>query len=158
MTVVIRPAPVKKSVTVNAPITRAFDVFTSGFGRWWPATHSIGKSPIRNAVMELKTGGRWYEIGEDGNECEWGEVLAWEPPTRVLLAWRIGMNWRFDPNLLTEVDISFTALGDHFTRVDLEHRLLENFGEAAENARGVFESEQGWGNLLAAYRESVAAA
>ncbi|MGO4837652.1 ATPase, partial [Rhizobiaceae sp. 2RAB30] len=76
MTVVIRPAPVKKSVTVNASIARAFDLFTSGFGRWWPATHSIGKSPIRNAIMELKTGGRWYEIGEDGSECEWGEVLA----------------------------------------------------------------------------------
>lgn len=157
MTAVIKPAPVKKTVTVDAPIARAFDVFTAEFGRWWPATHSIGKSPIKNAVMEQRAGGRWYEIGEDGSECAWGEVLAWEPPTRVLLAWRIGMDWQFDPGLLTEVDVRFTALGNDTTRVDLEHRLLENMGEAAERARGVFESERGWGNLLAAYRAAIGA-
>lgn len=157
MTAVIKPAPVKKTVTVDAPIAHAFDVFTAGFGRWWPATHSIGKSPIRNAVMEQRAGGRWYEIGEDGSECAWGEVLAWEPPTRVLLAWRIGMDWQFDPGLLTEVDVRFTALGDDTTRVDLEHRLLENMGEAAERAREVFESDSGWGNLLAAYRAAISA-
>ena len=100
-------------------------------------------------------GGRWYEIGEDGSECDWGEVLAWEPPTRVLLAWRIGVDWQFDPKLLTEVDVRFTAIGDGETRVELEHRQLENMGEAAAKAREVFDSEGGWGGLLAAYRSAV---
>lgn len=157
MNMMNKPAPVRKSVTVEAPIPRAFEVFTSGFGRWWPATHSIGKSPIRTAVIEPRAGGRWYEIGEDGSECRWGDVLAWEPPGRVLLAWRIGIDWKYDPELLTEVDVRFTALGDNATRVDLEHRLLENMGETAARAREVFESEKGWSGLLAAYRTALAA-
>jgi Uncharacterized conserved protein len=155
MTAVIKPAPVRKSVKVGAPIERAFDIFTTGLGRWWPRSHSIGKSPIASAVIEPRAGGRWYEIGEDGSECDWGEVLAWEPPTRVLLAWRIGVDWQFDPKLLTEVDVRFTAIGDGETRVELEHRQLENMGEAAAKAREVFDSEGGWGGLLAAYRSAV---
>lgn len=155
MTAVIKPAPVRKSVKVGAPIERAFDIFTTGLGRWWPRSHSIGKSPIASAVIEPRAGGRWYEIGEDGSECDWGEVLAWEPPTRVLLAWRIGVDWQFDPKLLTEVDVRFTAIGDGATRVELEHRQLENMGEAAAKAREVFDSEGGWGGLLAAYRSAV---
>lgn len=151
MSVSIRPAPVKKSVTVAAPPEHAFEVFTAGFGRWWPASHSIGASKIKQAVIEPRAGGRWYEIGEDGSQCDWGEVLAWEPPKRIVLAWRIGVDWRFDPNLLTEVEVSFTALGNDTTRVDLEHRLLENMGAAAEQAREVFGSEGGWSGLLAMF-------
>ncbi len=103
--------------------------------------------------MEQRQGGRWYGIGEDGSE--WGEVLAWEPPTRVLLASRVGMNWQFDPNLLTEDDIRFAALGDHSTRTTSSIGCLKKMGDAAESARDVFESEAGWGSLLAAYRSTV---
>jgi uncharacterized protein YndB with AHSA1/START domain len=156
MNVMINPAPVKKLVTVEAPIARAFDVFTAGFGHWWPATHSIGKSPIKTAIIEPRAGGRWYEIGEDGSECEWGEVLAWEPPAHVLLAWRIGIDWQYDPTLLTEVDIRFTALSENSTQVELEHRRLENMGEAAHKAREIFGSEGGWPGLLAKYQAEVA--
>lgn len=155
MNVMIKPAPVRTSITVDAPLARAFEVFTSGFGRWWPATHSIGKSPIKTAIIEPRVGGRWYEIGEDGSECEWGEVLVWEPPSRVLLAWRIGIDWQFDPKLLTEVDIRFAALGEDSTRVELEHRLLENMGETAERAREIFGSDGGWPGLLANYWAEV---
>ena len=103
-------------------------------------------------MIEPRAGGRWFEIGEDGSECEWGEVLIWEPPTRILLAWRIGVDWQFDPNLLTEVDVHFSAPGGNATRVDLEHRLLENMGEAAEKVREIYGSDRGWAGLLAAYR------
>jgi uncharacterized protein YndB with AHSA1/START domain len=157
MNATIKPAPVKKSVTVDAPIAKAFEVFTAGFGRWWPITHKIGKAPMKNAIIEPRAGGRWYEVGDDGSECDWGEVLKWEAPNHVLLAWRIRMDWQYDPNLLTEVDVRFTALGENSTRVDLEHRLLENMGEAAEQARRVFESDQGWGGILAGYARQVAA-
>ena len=155
MTTAIKPTPVRKSVIVNASIARAFDVFTAGFGRWWPSSRSIGKSPLKTSIIEPRPGGRWYEIGEDGSECNWGEVLAWEPPARVLLAWRIGVDWQFDPALLTEVDVQFTALADNATRVDLEHRLLENMGPAAEKARGIFDSEGGWTGILAAYKAAA---
>ena len=156
MNIMIKPAPVRKSVTVEAPITRAFDMFTAGLGRWWPSTHSVGKSAIKTAVIEPRIGGRWYEIGEDGNECNWGDVLAWEAPTRILLAWRIGVDWQYHRDLHTEVDVRFTALGENSTRVDLEHRLLENMGATAEKAREIFKSDGGWTGLLAGYQAEVA--
>jgi uncharacterized protein YndB with AHSA1/START domain len=158
MTAMVKPAPVRKSVTVDAPVAQAFKVFTEGFGRWWPASYSVGKSALKNAVIEPKAGGRWYEIGEDHSECDWGEVLEWEPPVRVLLAWRIRPDWQFDPTLLTEVEIRFVALGADSTRVELEHRRLENMGDAAETARQIYDSEQGWTGLLAAYAAAVSAA
>ena len=155
MTATIKLAPVSKSITVDAPLDKAFEVFTAGFGRWWPAFYSIGKSPLKSAVIEPRNGGRWYEVGEDGSECEWGEVLKWEAPKRLLLAWRITTDWRYDPNLLTELDIHFVALGEKSTRVDLEHRLLENLGEGAETTRETFDTEPGWSTLLAAYAAEI---
>jgi uncharacterized protein YndB with AHSA1/START domain len=151
MTVTITPAPVRKSVTVDAPIDKAFDVFTKGFGRWWPKSYTIGKSPLQSAVIEPATGGRWYEIGEDGAECDWGDVLAWEPPTRLLLAWRIGPDWQYRKELLTEVEVRFVAVGERTTRVELEHRLLENMGEGAERIHQTFDGEHGWSGILAGY-------
>lgn len=151
MTDIITPAPVRKSVTVDVPIEKAFAVFTRDFGRWWPASHHIGKAEMTNAAIEPRVGGRWYETGEDGSQCDWGDVLVWEPPSRIALAWRIGADWRYDPALLTEVEVRFVALGENATRVDLEHRLLENLGAAAEAVRQTFESDRGWGAILAGY-------
>ncbi len=156
MTATIKLAPVMKSITVDAPIDKAFKIFTAGIGRWWPAAYSIGKSPIKNVIVEPRTGGRWYEVGEDGSECDWGDVLKWEAPGRVVLAWRIRPDWSYDPDLLTEIDIRFAALGENATRVDLEHRLLENMGEGAEAVRKTFDTEPGWSTLLASYGEEVA--
>jgi uncharacterized protein YndB with AHSA1/START domain len=151
-------APVRKSVTVQAPIERAFDVFTQGFGTWWPASHSIGSSPLKNVVIEPRAGGRWYEIGEDGSECQWGDVLIWKKPHRVVLAWRLDPDFEFDPDLVTEVEVRFTPVGENATRVDLEHRLLENMGDRAAAAREKFDAPRGWGSLLAAYSEKMEAA
>ena len=153
----IAPATVRRTITVEASTDRAFEIFTAGFGRWWPATYSIGSSPLRNAVIEPRTGGRWYEVGDDGNECEWGEVLEWDPPSRVLLAWRIRSDWRYDPDLLTEVEVRFVPAGEGLTRVELEHRRLENLGAAAEATRATFDSEHGWAGILGGYAEAVRA-
>lgn len=110
MTATISPSPVRRSVTVKASPARAFEVFTSGFSSWWPKTHSIGTVPLKTAIIEPRAGGRWYETGEDGSECPWGDVIAWEPPQRIVLAWRIGTDWKFDPDLLTEVEVRFVPL------------------------------------------------
>ena len=150
-TATIKLAPVRKSITLDAPQAKAFEVFTARLGSWWPTAYSIGTSPIKNAIIEPRAGGRWYEVGEDGSQCDWGQVLEWDAPRRVLLAWRITSDWRYDPELLTELDVRFVALGEKTTRVDLEHRLLENLGDGAEKTRNIFDNEPGWGTLLAAY-------
>jgi uncharacterized protein YndB with AHSA1/START domain len=155
MSLAIKPAPVKKRITVDAPPETAFRVFTAGLDRWWPRTHSIGEAPLKTAVLEPGVGGRWYGLLENGAEAQWGDVLAWEPPRRVLLAWRIGADWTYDPALLTEVEVTFTPEGAA-TRIELEHRLLENMGAAGEGARASFDSENGWGGLLALFAAALA--
>jgi uncharacterized protein YndB with AHSA1/START domain len=148
----IRPAPVRRSVFVNASPQHAFEVFTAGFGRWWPKTHSVGSAPQTDAVLELREGGRWYEVGEDGSQCDWGRVAVFEPPHRMVLIWSIGADWKYDPNLETEVEVTFTPEGSG-VRVDLEHRNLERMGEAAEAVAAQVGAEGGWGGLLKIFAE-----
>ena len=145
--------PVRKTIRVQAPAARAFEIFTAGMFRWWPATHSINptKAPIAEIVMEPRSGGRWYERGADGSECDWGRVLLWEPPLRVVLAWQIDAAWKFDPALLTEVEIRFEAQGAGATEVRLEHRKLEALGETAAGTRAIIDSASGWSGLLERY-------
>ena len=149
----IHPAPVRKSITVKADAARAFEVFTGRIGSWWPRSHCIASSPQKDVVLEPRAGGRWYEIGEDGSQCNWGKVLAWEPPVRVVLAWQIGADWKYDPDLTTEVEVTFTPVEGGATRVDLEHRNLERFGDKAETVRASIDSEGGWGGILKVYAE-----
>jgi uncharacterized protein YndB with AHSA1/START domain len=151
----IRPAPVRKSIFVNAPQAHAFDVFTAGIGRWWPKSHKIGKAELDLPMIEGRQGGRWYERDLDGAECDIGTVLAWEPPSRLLLAWQLDPDWKFDPRLVTEVEVIFTPEGDG-TRVELEHRHLERMGDRAEAAREAVDSPNGWGLILQLYSEATA--
>jgi uncharacterized protein YndB with AHSA1/START domain len=153
----IAPAPVRKSIVVKARIDKAFAVFTGSMGRWWPKSHSINRATDQvDVVMEPKVRGRWYERGADGSECQWGHVLFWEPPSRVVLAWQIGADWKFDAEFLTEVEIRFTAESAETTRIDLEHRNLERFGEKAAESHAAFDSEGGWIGILKVYAEAAA--
>jgi uncharacterized protein YndB with AHSA1/START domain len=155
MSLAIKPAPVRKTLSVAASPSHAFEVFTAGFDRWWPRSHSIGESPLQTAVIEPRRGGRWFGRLENGTEAEWGDVLVWEPPRRLVLAWRIGANWQYDPELLTEVEVTFTPEGES-TRVDFEHRHLERMGEGAEDVRASFDSEGGWTGLLQMFAAEAA--
>jgi uncharacterized protein YndB with AHSA1/START domain len=151
-------APVKKSLEVAAPRDVAFRVFTAEMSSWWPLeSHHIGKAKATDAVVEPFEGGRWYEKGEDGSECDWGRVLAWEPPGRVVLAWQISAEWGHDARIKAEVEVCFTAVSAGVTRVELEHRKLETFGDKAEGMRAGFEGPGGWSSLLAAFGKKVEA-
>lgn len=155
MSPTISPAPIRKSIRVRVAPARAFEIFTAKMSQWWLKTHTINptKSPLRDIVIEPRPGGRWFERGEDGSECSWGKVLAWEPPARLLLAWQINGQWRFDPALVTEVELRFRpdAAG---TVVELEHRHLERLGESAAAMAEAFTG--GWGSLLEAYAKQSA--
>ncbi len=154
MSTMIRPAPVRKSVYVAALPEHAFDVFANGIGRWWPKSHKISQAELDRPVIEPRTGGRWYELGADGAECEVGKVLAWEPPHRLLLAWQLRQDWTYDPDLITEVEVTFAPEGDG-TRVNLEHRNLERLGDAGEALRQQVDSPNGWGLLLQLFSETA---
>jgi uncharacterized protein YndB with AHSA1/START domain len=149
----IKVAPVQKTTKVRARQEHAFKVFTSG--RWWPKEHSIlaSGSPQKEVIIEPRVGGRWFERGEDGSECFWGEVLAWDPPNRLVLGWQVNGNFQFDPNTVSEIEIRFIPEGDELTRVELEHRHLDRFGETAAALRAALDSPEGWGRSLTRFAE-----
>ena len=148
----IRIAPVRKQLVVKASQSRAFAVFTAEMSRWWPATHSILKSPLKECIVEPRVGGRWYAVGEDGSSCETGYVIAWQPPQALVLAWQINADWQFDPELVTEVEVRFIAESADTTRVELEHRHLERMGGKAAEARDAVDSPGGWGAILGSFQ------
>ena len=141
-------APVKKAITVAVPPSRAFEAFTQQMGSWWKPDYTIAESPFVDVRVEPHEGGRWFEVDADGKECQWGRVMVWEPPTRVVLAWQITGTWAYDPGFETELEIRFVEVGPDATRVELEHRNLERYGEAAASIRDQFDSDAGWAGLL----------
>ncbi len=149
---------VRHSITVAAPRERAFRVFTQGMNEWWPRSHKIGEADLAEAVLEEREGGRWYERGADGSECDWGRVLVWEPPARVVLAWQISGDWAYDADLHTEVEVSFVSEGPDQTRVELEHRGLDAYGERASEMRDSLDSPGGWSGILERFAGGLAGA
>jgi uncharacterized protein YndB with AHSA1/START domain len=145
------PNSVRKVLLVRAPPVVAWRVFTDKIGTWWPlAVYKIGKVDAVDAVIEPRVGGRWYERGEDGSTCDWGSVLVWEPPARLVLSWDITADWQYDPALKNEVEVRFVVEGNG-TRVELEHRRLDRFGARRDEMRRIFETEGDWGRLLALF-------
>lgn len=148
-------APVRKSIRVKADMERAFKVFVAS--HWWPKEHSIlaSRAPQKSVVIEPRVGGRWFERGEDGSECDWGKVLAWEPPGRLVLSWQINGHFQFDPKMVTEIEVKFVPDGNDGTRVDLEHRYLERAGDSAEALRQALDSPGGWAGSLRRFADEV---
>jgi uncharacterized protein YndB with AHSA1/START domain len=148
--------PVRKSIIVKASVAHAFHVFTDGFHTWWPKSHHIGKSPMKKAILEGRAGGRCYTEQEDGSECDWGSVLVWEPPRRLVLAWQINGQWQFEPDLArsSEVEVRFSE-AEGVTRVELEHRHLYRHGPDAAAIRGAIDSPNGWGGTLRLFADEA---
>ena len=146
-------APVIKTVVVGAPQAKAFKIFTEFFGGWWPSTHHIGKQPFEAAILECRQGGRWYERATDGTECEWGKVLVWEPPAKVVLSWHLQPDWGYDANpaKASEVEVRFIPESETSTRVELEHRNLERHGERAGAMRDSVNG--GWVEVVVRFKD-----
>jgi uncharacterized protein YndB with AHSA1/START domain len=150
---------VQASIVVDAPIERAFEVFTAGIGTWFPPEYNLMQSEIVERVFEPREGGSVYDKGADGSECHWGRVLAYEPPNRVMFSWDISTQWQIesDPEKTSEVDVRFRSEGSERTRVDVEHRNLDRHGEGWEQARDAVGGEGGWSGCLRAFAERLAA-
>lgn len=159
----LRPEPVRKRISVRASAPRAFRVFTEEMDSWWPRTHHIGNSPMKQVVLEGRPGGAIYTDQEDGNRCPWGTVLEWEPPYRFVMAWQVTPEWQYEPDLnqSSEVEVRFTPADDGTTLVELEHRGFERHGlkssqDAIQTMREQVNAEGGWGGLLALFAAMAA--
>lgn len=151
---------VTKSIVVDVRPTRAFAFFLDQ-ERWWPiATHHMAEPPGETAVLEPFVGGRWYERARDGSETDWGTVLAFEPPHRILLSWRMSADWTYepDPDRASEIEVTFLPEGRECTRVVYEHRHLERYGEHAERMRTVLVRPKAAEAVLRAFEAAVTAA
>ncbi len=148
---------VRHSIVVDAPVERAFSVFTDDFGSFKPREHNLLGVDIAETVFEPRAGGHIYDRGVDGSECRWARVLAFDPPQRVVFSWDIGPQWQVesDPARTSEVEVRFTAEGDGRTRVELEHRNLERHGDGWEGVREGIAGEGGWPLYLQRYADLV---
>jgi uncharacterized protein YndB with AHSA1/START domain len=137
---------VRESIVVDAPIDRAFSVFTEGIASWWPPEHHILQAELAEMVFEPHVGGHVYDRGIDGSECRWARVLAYEAPNRVVFSWDINMQWQIETDTAktSEIEVRFTPDGPARTRVDLEHRNLDRHGDGWEGMRSAVGSPEGW--------------
>ena len=149
---------VRASVMVDAPIDRAFTVFTAEMGTWWPPGHHILEGELAEMVFEPRVGGNIVDRGTDGSECRWARVLAYDPPNRLVFSWDITSQFELesDPAKASEVEVTFTAEGPRRTRVVLEHSKLDAHGEGWEQHRDSVGSPDGWQVGLDAFAKVAA--
>jgi uncharacterized protein YndB with AHSA1/START domain len=154
-------ATVRMSIVVDAPIERAFDVFTTRFGSFKPRDHNLlGGVDIAETVFEPRVGGYLYDRGVDGSECRFARVLAYEPPHRLLMSWLISPQWQLesDPEKASEWEVRFIPEAPERTRVELEHRRLDRHGEGWERVRDGLAGGEGWPLYLRRYGDLFAQA
>src|SRR5918994_2217572 len=145
MTEVATIAPVRKTLSVECSPERAFEVFTGEVMSWWPIERfSIHEEKVRDVVLEPREGGEMYEVAESGKREHWARVVVFEPPRRLVLAWKVNPA----TDAPTEIEVTFTPEGQG-TRVELEHRHWERAGEGAPEMRDNYET--GWDLVLGPY-------
>jgi len=155
MTTQAQGASVRTQVVVEVPIERAFSVFTEQFDSIKPREHNMLPVEIAETVFEQREGGRIYDRGVDGSECQWARVLAYEPPDRLVFSWDISPRWQIESDLekTSEVEVRFMSETPERTRVELEHRNLDRHGEGWEGARDGVGGEAGWPLYLQRFAE-----
>jgi uncharacterized protein YndB with AHSA1/START domain len=155
MTTQVQEASVRTQIVVEAPLERAFRVFTEDFDKVKPREHNMLAVDIAETVFEPHEGGRVYDRGVDGSECHWARVLAYEPPHRVVFSWDINPQWQIESDLekTSEVEVRFISETPERTRVELEHRNLDRHGDGWEAERDGVASEGGWPLYLQRFGE-----
>ena len=135
---------------MDCGLEHAFQLWTARTSLWWPTSHSVSTEKGLQVIFEPRVGGRIYERTPAGAEHDWGEILEWEPPRRLVYLWHL----RADRADATEVEIRFIAQR-RGTQVEIEHRGWERLGAPAIPRRQ--GNLAGWGSLLPHYREAIAA-
>jgi uncharacterized protein YndB with AHSA1/START domain len=158
MTTQANPTSIQTNVVVDAPKEQAFRVFVEQFDQIKPREHNMLAVDIEESVFETQPGGRVYDRGADGSECQWAHVLAYEPPDRLVFTWDISPHWQIesDPSRASEVEVRFVAESPERTRVELEHRHLDRHGDGWEGLREGVAGDQGWPLYLGRYSDLFA--
>ncbi|HEY4028852.1 MAG TPA: SRPBCC family protein [Caulobacteraceae bacterium] len=153
MTIDTSDTTVRSEITLNVPIERAFKIFTERFDEIKPREHNLLGVEIAASIFEPRVGGRVYDRGVDGSECQWGRVLAYEPPNRIVFTWDISPRWQIESDhaKASEVEIRFFADDQRRTRVELEHRHLDRHGEGWPSLADGVRGDQGWPLYLARF-------
>jgi uncharacterized protein YndB with AHSA1/START domain len=143
----------RSAIVVEAPIERAFRVFTERFDQVKPREHNMLGVDIAETVFEPRAGGRVFDRGVDGSEFHWARVLAFDPPDRLVFSWDISPQWQLETDLdrTSEVEVRFIAESPERTRVELEHRHLDRHGAGWEGMRAAVDGEGGWPLYLQRY-------
>jgi uncharacterized protein YndB with AHSA1/START domain len=159
MTTKDQQTAIRTDVVVDAPQDRAFRVFTEQFDKIKPREHNMLEVDIADSVFEPRKGGRVYDRGVDGSECQWARVLAYEPPDRILFTWDISPRWQIEDDLsrASEVEVRFIAESAERTRVELEHRHLDRHGEGWESLSEGVAGDQGWPLYLSRFADRIRA-
>ena len=157
MTTQAQDTSVRTEIVVEAPVERAFQVFTGSFDLIKPREHNMLGVDIAESVFEPKVGGRVYDRGVDGSECQWARVLAYEPPGRIVFTWDISPHWQIETDLekTSEVEVRFVAETPDRTRVELEHRFLDRHGDGWEGMREGVRGDQGWPLYLERFEAAI---
>jgi uncharacterized protein YndB with AHSA1/START domain len=109
-------------VNVRSELDHTFERFVSTMRAWWPVDpFSAGKQSVEQITLEPREGGRVYET-DDGTTVDWGELVVWDPPNRLVMTWS-------ETPRPTEVELSLTGLGPTLTRVTVVHRGWEKLTE-----------------------------
>jgi uncharacterized protein YndB with AHSA1/START domain len=158
MTTPAEATSIRTEIVVDAPLERAFSVFTEDFGSFKPPEHNLLRVEIAETVFEPRVGGHLYDRGVDGSECRWARVLTYEPPNRVVISWDINPQWQIETDLAktSEVEVRFISETPERTRVELEHRHLDRHGDGWEAVRAGVDSEGGWPTYLQRFAALVA--
>ena len=157
MSIQTEPTAIHTQIVVDAPIERAFRVFTEDFDRIKPREHNMLGVEIAETVFEPRAGGRVFDRGVDGSEFQWARVLTFEPPDRVVFSWDISPQWQIESDVAktSEVEVRFIAEGPERTRVELEHRHLDRHGEGWPSLRDGVDGEGGWPLYLQRYADVI---
>lgn len=144
----------KTTIRVQVPRDRAFTAFVDRLDTWWPQQFTFSEESFETAIIEPQAGKRWFERDKDGEEIEWGEVRAWEPPERIVLSWRVGPDrTQEEPGRASEIEVHFAEMGPSTTEVTVTHRDFAKHGQGGEEMRQGLASEQGWPGLLERFRQ-----
>ena len=144
--------PLRLTYRIECPPEHAFSVWTTRLSAWWPRSHTTSGDPDATVVLEPRLGGRIFERATDGREIDWGEITAWDPPTRFRYLWHIGRT-RDDA---TDVSVSFVADGDGATRLEIVHSGWDRLG--ADGPQFRHANTAGWDGTIPAFRAAAEAA